>query len=101
MATALKGAKGWEHGYGDAEFFKFFGPLKATVRRHWPVGERIPTEFRWNLTDAHGRFDFGEGGTMIATLGADWFDDECEVKACKACEEQIKAVIRSWTKPRK
>ncbi len=98
MTTKLKGAKGWTEAYGDHEYTKSFGPIKATVSREWPHNERRPTEYRAVLTVHNTGWNCIAGSVAIAELGVDYFEDAADAVACKMLEKKIKAVIRSWTR---
>jgi hypothetical protein len=95
--TKVKGAKGWDEGYGS-DFTKMFGPMKATAHRKWPVGSSAPVSYEAFLTDACGRAEFGTVEVTIAEVGVEWFDEAFDTRLCKMLDKRIKALIRSWTR---
>jgi hypothetical protein len=101
MATDMKvkGAKGWSYGYGDS-LYKTFGPITARVSRPWDYKNPRPTEYHAYLIAGNGTVDLTSEPIviLISELGVEYFDDDCEKKACKAAEKKIKALIRSWAR---
>lgn len=87
----VKGVRRWEY-EGDHTFVRRFGPVKATIDRHWGLTPE-PTEYRAFLSVGDEKFS-----VRIADLGVPWFEDEADVRAIKALEKLIKAYIRAWLK---
>lgn len=78
---------------GDNTFVKRFGPIEATISRHWDYKNPEPDYYYAFLSTG------GEKLTVrISELGVEWHDDRVEKLACRMLEKKIKAHIRSWLK---
>lgn len=77
---------------GEA-YTRNFGPITATMSRHWDYKNPAPDRYDCFLSVGNGILT-----VKMEELGVDWHDDKADKIAQRLMTKLIKQVIRSWAR---